>query len=161
MCCYDSRGVKMPVRSRSVLIDNSVGRIFTNTANSLPSDASKLIAGSRIQTKVLAASRTARIQPANNIGRGFYFSDNALVVQVVLSARIAAKGQDAQIRLKKGSSDYESASTINTYTLGENAKINTINVSIAVTAGETIYIDVVQGGSSRPGNGLSIRLNHY
>jgi hypothetical protein len=153
----------MPIRTRSILIDNTLGKIFTGVANSGTTDVSKLIAGTKIQNKGVSAPSKNNIVAATNIGdgKGVYFSADSLIVQVVLKASRAPKGRAVQVRLKKGSSGYDSSTTVDTYSLSADSTSATINTNISIAAGESVFADVVQGGSTSPGQGLSIAYNYY
>jgi hypothetical protein len=153
----------MPTRTRSILIDNTLGKIFTGVANSGTTDVSKLIAGTKIQNKGVSAPSKNNIVAATNIGdgKGVYFSADSLIVQVVLKASIAPKGRAAQVRLKKGSDGYSNSTVIDTYSLPANSVSATINTNISILAGQSVFADVVQGGSTTPGQGLSIAYNYY
>ncbi len=153
----------MTRRTRSILVDSTLGRIFTNVVSSAASDASKLIAGTKTQRVSFTSPRTMIARVLSNAGAsglGLRFSNNALITSVVMNTAGEPTGRDLQIQLKKGSS-YATSTAIGTFTLTAGSKVSTNAVAISITAGESIFMDIIQVGSVKPGTGLSVDLNFY
>ena len=151
-------------RTRSVLIDNTLGRIFRNVTSSASGTAANLIAGSKIESAAITSGTRTVARPTNNIGngKGIFFAGGALITSINLTARGAPVGyinaNSIVTRVKVGAS-YETAESVGDYAL--QTKSITTSTAITVNAGHSVYFDIIQVGSIKPGTGFGVRLNFY
>ena len=152
----------MARRTRSILVDNTLGKIFTNTDVVTTTDASKLIAGTKIQSSTISASSKTTAIVAKNIGTGvgIPFANNGLITNVTLSATSACAGQSIIVAIKVGST-YNTSTTATTVSLPVNSYSASTAASVSVQAGQNVYLDITQVGTTKPGVGLSVRLDYY
>ena len=149
-------------RTRSILIDNTLGKIFTNVESSTSTDSSKLIAGSKLQSFTYAATTTATAVVAKNIGTGtgVPFPNNGLIVACRLGVSVAPLGRTINVAIRVGS-NYATSNVATTLSLPINALSSTTVLAINIQSGQFLYFDVTQVGNVRPGSGLSIKLDYY
>lgn len=146
-------------RTRSVLIDNTLGRIFRNVTSVSSASAANLIAGLKLESSAIAAARRTTARPTLNLGNsGIFFVGGGLINLVNLSAATAPAGQPIIVRLRVGV-DYESSTENSQYQLlGTTANFP---VTITVPAGHSVFFDIVQVGSVKAGAGVGVRLSFY
>lgn len=150
-------------RTRSILVDSTLGKIFTNTESVATAEINDLIAGTKLQTKSFQASKKTAVrvlQNAGATGTGLNFATNSLITSVEMGVATAPKGSDIQIQIKTGT-DYDTASTVGTYTLLANQKSSTTATSISVAENNSIFMDIIQAGSTSPGIGLAVKFKYY
>lgn len=152
----------MPRRIRSILIDNTLGKIYTNVDTTLSTDSSKLIAGTKLQSFTYAATTTATAVVARNIGTGtgVPFPNNSLIVSGRLGVSAAPLGRTIIVAIRVGS-NYATSTVATTLSLPINALSSTTVLAINIQSGQFLYFDVTQVGNVRPGSGLSIKLDYY
>lgn len=151
-------------RTRSLLIDATLGKIFMNTNQVTPSDPSKLIAGTKLQTTIISAPKTVSPKVANNLGltgTGKKFPNGGLLTQADLKVVAPPLGSSIIVVLRKGDT-YETSEVIATLEIlsGLTAS-NSQNLAVTLAPNQAIFMDVSQVGVLRPGKGLSITLRHY
>lgn len=149
-------------RTRSILIDNTVGKIFTNVGSSASTDSSKLIAGTKLQSYTYSASRSSTTVVARNIGiaTGVPFPNNGLIASGTLSISSVPTGRAINVDVKVGST-YATSTVATTISLPINTFTATSNLAISIQSGQFLFFDVTQVGNIRPGAGLSIKLDYY
>lgn len=149
-------------RIRSILIDNTLGKIFTNVETSTSTDSSKLIAGTKLQSFTYAATTTATTVVAKNIGTGtgVPFPNNGLIVAGRLGVSVAPTGRAINVAIRVGST-YATSTVATTLSLPVSALSATTNLAINIQSGQFLYFDVTQVGNIKPGNGLSVKLDYY
>lgn len=154
----------MTRRTRSFLIDNTLGKVFTGVTGTADSTPDKLIAGTKLLVKSLATNKSVQVVPIRNLGvgtPGMYLSaSNSLVTRIDLSVSQTATGNSIIIRVRKGTS-YDTSEIISDYELPALAGTVGFNTAINVASTETLYFDIAQSGSTRRGAGLSIRVSYY
>lgn len=152
----------MPRRSRSILVDTTIGKIFTNVQSVSAADASNLIAGTQTKRGGFSSPKTQTTRLTSNLGgkSGFYFPVSGVVTEVSLTSVIAPKGAAVQVNLKRGTT-YESSTIVGTYTLAELTTSSTTSTAITVSAGDNFYVDIVSVGTTVPGSGLEVRFKYY
>lgn len=149
-------------RTRSVLVDNTIGRIFRNVVSVSQATAASVIAGAKLTTKSISGGR-AVLKVQNNIGgKGIFMIGGGVVTQLIFKLTKAPRGSDAAIRVKKGT-NYAEATTVGDYTIPQASSgvTQTYNVSITLAAGETLYFDIVQVGSITAGTGITLTVGFY
>lgn len=152
-------------RTRSVLVDNTIGRIFRNVSTVSQATAASVIAGDKLAQRLLNGG-TSNIRVQNNVGgRGLFFIGGALVTQLIFSNRFSSRGSPVVINVKKGTT-YALATLIGNYeipplTAQRQGSSATFAVSITLAAGESLFFDVVSVGNVFPGTGLSILAGFY
>lgn len=153
----------MTKRTRSVIIDNTSGKIFKDVADTALANASNLIATSRVQQAAFTAPGTSICKVVSNIGisgLGLQFPSGIIIIGVALSVSVEPLGTAIQVRLKQGST-YGTSTNIGTYQIASAASSSTSSINVSVAAGNKIYADVLQVGSIRSGSGLSILITYY
>lgn len=152
----------MPRRVRSILIDNTLGKIYTNVDSTLSTDSSKLIAGTKLQSYTYAANIRSNAVVARNIGTGtgVFFPNRGLIVVGRLGVTVAPLGRTINVDIKVGST-YATSTVAATLSLPINSLASTTNLVVNVQSGQSLYFDVTQVGNVRPGTGLSIKLDYY
>ena len=149
----------MPLRTRSLLMDNTIGKIYTNVGATSEVNSSKLIAGTSLKSYVLSSKTSTRV--ANNLsGTGFPFASSGLIQTVTLSVSTAPVGASIIVALKKGTA-YANSTTSATANIASGVKTGNTSISLNVSAGEFIFFDVTQVGSTSSGQKLSIRLDYF
>lgn len=153
----------MTRRTRSILVDANIGKIFINTSQVTPDDPSKLIAGTKLESTVISSPKKRNLVVANNLGstgRGRVFPTGALLTSVAASVRPGPLGSDLVINVKVGE-EYETSSIISVLTIEQGTLSTSSNVSVIIPAEQAVYLDIVQVGSTRPGQNLSVTLKYY
>jgi len=71
----------MARRKRGLLIDSTLGKVWSNIDDVASGNASLLIAGTKLQSKVFSQSSTTVVNAATNLGSGpgLYFPTQTLV----------------------------------------------------------------------------------
>jgi hypothetical protein len=154
----------MAQRTRSILIDNTLGKIFTGVDAVSSANASNLIAGTQVSSRGVSSPATTTVAVTKNLGggSGIYFPHVGIIKNVIITAYSAPVGAAIVISLKKSSSsDYTTSTQVATFTLPVSTRTVTIPCSISFEAGSYFFIDVTQTGSTKPGTGLSVQLQHY
>lgn len=153
----------MTRRTRSLLIDNTFGKIFTGITKTSEGGADKLIAGTKLLTKSITQNQRFIVVPTNNLGNGQGLTlspSESLLTQIRINVFLASSGQPVIISLLKGTS-YATSTQLETYQLAAGAKTVSYNVSHQILAGEKIFVNIIQSGSSRRATGLSLNFVYY
>jgi len=156
----------MPRRTRSLLIDASLGKIFAGAADSSSATAANLIGGSTlksIQRNYFTGNTLAKV--TNDVATRTTFPANAIITAVKVMVNTAPgsyqpTGSSIIVRLKTGLT-YETSTSVGNVSLPALTTSATTATSIVVVAGHTLYWDIIQVGSTRPGIGLSITPFYY
>lgn len=159
----------MPRRTRSMLVDNTIGKIYTNVSETSGATAANIIAGTALKSSTIQPikSTTGAVTcvVANNLsGGGIAFATAGLLTRVTLSAVTAPKGQSIIVLLKTGSASYTSltqVASVQLGTLATTATTTTAPFPINIAAGQYLYFDISQVGTGSPGAGLTIRVDYY
>lgn len=152
----------MPRRTRSILLDNTLGKIYTGTSDST-TDPTKLIAGSVAKYANITSSRDAAVRIAYNLGltgKGIVFPVASTVTKITLTTNTAPTGAAIVVAVKTGTS-YSTATQQATYSIAPGTTVSVNTVNIAIPAGGSIFTDVTQIGSLNQGTGLSIQYEYY
>ena len=153
----------MTRRTRSFLIDNSFGKIFTGVRNTTEGSADKLIAGTKLLNKSITQSKKVTVVPTLNIGNGqglILSASDSLLTQIRISVVAASAGQGVSILVLKGES-YETSTQLGTYELAIGSKLVQHSVSHQISSGERLFVNIVTAGSIRRATGLSITFFYY
>lgn len=153
----------MTRRTRSFLVDNTIGKIFTGVTNVAQAAPDKLIAGTKLLVKSLSTSISVQAVPVKNLGNGkglFLSSGGALVTKIAVSVSTTARGQPIIVVARKGVA-YDSSTEIGTYTLPINTNVAEFPIQVQLDSTESLFFDVTQVGSNRRGSGLTIRVSYY
>lgn len=158
-------------RTRGVLIDTTIGKVFNGVANTSAANAYTLIAGS--QSKLTQFVRSGNAAVALNINGGILFTSTTLITAYEATVDFSPAVQGIVMKLKTGST-YDTSSivaTINlpttkTYvpagrTVPATGARSIATVSINVTAGNRIFWDITQIGIGVPGANLTVKLTYY
>lgn len=150
-------------RTRSVLVDNTIGSIFRNITTVSQAGPSSTIAGAKLTTKSISGG-SASLKIQNNIGgKGIFLIGGGLITQLIFNIKRTPKGSPVLVWVRKGTT-YLNSTVIGEYTLLESVTASvsqTQSVNINVAPGETMYFDVTQTGSIYPGAGLSVLIGYY
>lgn len=162
-------------RTRSVLIDGFLGKIFTSVTDSAVVDASKVIAAPTLKTYQWSpATATTTTILALNIAQatGITFPQGAILASVTLTAVTAPTTYfpgiaGISIQIKKGTS-YATSTIVGTFSLLSGSTSQTYPLTSAVygsaitlAAGNSIFVDIVKVGSVTPGAGFGFKLGYY
>jgi hypothetical protein len=156
----------MPRRTRSLLIDASLGKIFAGASDSLSATAANLIGGSTlksIQRNFGTSGILAKV--TNDVITRTPFPANAIITAVKVMVNTAPgsyqpTGSSIIITLKTGLT-YATSTSVGDVSLPALTTSATTATSISILAGYTLYWDIIQVGSIRPGIGLSITPYYY
>jgi hypothetical protein len=152
----------MARRTRGLLIDSTLGKVWSNIDDVASGNASLLIAGTKLQSKVFSQSSTTVVRAATNLGlgTGFYFPTQTLITSVGLTLTVS-KNRTANINItvKSSADTYANASTLGTYTISKSNSSQSATTSLSVAAGSYVYFDLTTGDANA--QGLSITLNYY
>jgi len=153
----------MTRRTRSLLIDNTFGKIFTGISKTSEGAADKLIAGTKLLTKSITQNQRFVVVPVNNLGNGqglILSASESLLTQIRISVFVASSGQPVSILLLKGTS-YATSTQLGTYSLAAGSKVASFNVSHQILSGEKLFVNIIQSGSTRRATGLSLSFIYY
>lgn len=153
----------MTRRTRSLLIDNTFGKIFTGVSKTSDGTADKLIAGTKLLTKSITQSQRFVVVPTLNLGNGqglILSASDSLLTQIRISAYSASSGQAVSISVLKGAS-YETATQLGIYQLAAGSKTILHSVSHQILSGERIFVNIITSGSTRRATGLSLTFIYY
>ena len=163
-------------RIRSILVDNALGKVFTNVDDSAIIDASNVIAAPVMKTYQWSpASTSAKTIVAKNIGggTGINFPGGALLKKITLTAVVAPKGDPINVVVKKGTSYATSIiigginESINYYSLFAStlnppgSKTSTYPLEVTLAAGDSIFIDIIKVGTTYSGAGFGFQLGYF
>lgn len=148
-------------RVRNFLIDNTIGKVFTNVQNVSAANASNIIAGTKLQSKIISSTASTVMRITKMLGNtGIYFPSDSLVTTAVIKLSKAATASGTSIGIKVGTS-YTTATLINTTSISANAANTTITLNSTVPAGQYMYIDILSVPSAGAGLGFNITVNFY
>lgn len=153
----------MTRRTRSFLIDNTVGKIFTNVQTTSGAGADKLIAGTKLLVRTIAAAARIQAVPTLNLGGGLGIllsPNNAILTRIDIGAATAPGGQPLIISARIGTS-FASSVEFGTYELPMNIKSAGYVVAKQFQPGEYLYVNILQTGTTRRAAGLSVRFSYY
>ena len=151
-------------RIRNFLIDNTLGKIFTNVQTVNSANASNLIAGTKLQTKTVSTGNSVTLRITNNISNiGFYFPTDSLLTTATLRLSKAAKVSNTKLRFRSGTTYASSVIIADNVSIPINTLITTVSLNTLVNAGNYVYVDVINASplASSAGNGLSVILSYY
>jgi hypothetical protein len=152
-----------------VLVDNTIGKIYTNVSQTSGATAANIIAGTALKSATIQPIRSTTgpvscTVAINLSGGGIAFATAGLLTRVTLSAVTAPTGKSIIVLLKTGAAAYTSLTTVASVQLGTNATTATANTApfpINIAAGQYLYFDISQVGTVSPGAGLTIRVDYY
>jgi hypothetical protein len=150
-------------RIRKTLIDNTLGKIFTNIQTISSANASNIIAGTKLQSKNLNTGRSIRLRTINNLGNsGFYFPTDSLLTTVTLRLHQSSKAP-TKLRFRAGSSISSTVIIADNVTIPANTLLITVDINAFVDAGNYVYVDITETSpfNSATGYGLGLSLNYY
>lgn len=150
-------------RMRSILIDSTLGKIFTNTASVQDADASKLIAGTKLNSTTVATIKGVVAKLTKNLSArpsGVKFVAGALITKLTLSLTTPAAGQAIVFEFKVGLT-YETSTLLGTDSINPGSVVKVSTVSWVIPVNYGVYIDIVQVGSTKPGSGVSVQFSYY
>ena len=157
-------------RLRSILVDNTIGKIYTNVADTTSVTPVNLIAGSVLKTVSKPQPiMSSNIIKANNLGLAGIgpFASVGLITLVTLTAATAptglglvSNGGDVSIVLKQGTT-YSTSVIVGTYSLLATFRNTPTVASISLAVGDYIYVDIIKVGDKTPGKGLTVQLGYY
>lgn len=150
-------------RSRSLLIDTTIGKIFTNTPSIQAADASKLIAGTKIASASISTSRGTTAKITKNLSGnafGIRFPSGGLITSVTITASVAPVGRSIIIVVKAGTT-YDNSVQIFTDELASTFTRRVVPVALTIPIGSNVYVDITQVGIAKPGAGVGIQFSYY
>ena len=152
----------MVQRVRSILVDNTLGKIFTGANTVSNATAANLIAGTQKNIKTFSSAATTTMRVANNLfgGTGVSIGSNGVIVSVTLTAATAPVGSNTVINLKKGNT-YSNSSVVGTYSMSSNSPIVLYSTTLNFSSSDNFFVDITQVGSTKSGSGLGVQLGYY
>lgn len=154
----------MARRTRSFIIDNTLGRIFTGAVSVEATTPANLIAGQKSLSKSLTSKNTTPTKVVKNIGNtpvGLTLDGaSGLVNQVTLTCATPPKGSSIVVVVRKGET-YDTSSAVATVQLPALMTSSATVVNIPYSTPESFFFDVTQIGSVFRGVGLSVTLTYY
>ena len=164
------------MRSRSFLVDNTLGKLFTNIPTTSQANATNVIAGTTLLGKSIAQSNTYVGRPVNGLLLGTLGVKGLLIGVKVSCYTIGryAPFQDTVFKIKYGTTGYANATElVNTdpttgyrwvlpkevTTVSYPKVAGTYPIGFSWSNSETFWIDIsqVSGGIK----GLAINLQYY
>jgi len=151
----------MTRRTRSILIDATLGKMFTGAADTSTATAANLIAGSTLRnTQINYGTNVTAAKVVTNAFKTLTFPSNALITSVKVSIdtknSTAAQsiGSSIIITLRTGLT-YATSTSVGTVSLAALTTSQTTIISISIAADSSLFADITQVGSTKPGRGLS------
>lgn len=152
----------MTRRTRSILVDSTIGKIFYNTSST--GTVANLIAGTKISNKGFTSGKKTILKITSNLSGsllGLQFPGDSLVTEVKITLATAPTGQAVILKVRTGPTS-DNTTDAATFTIPIGSKTLTIPTSISVSAGEGIFIDVLQiGTGTSAGKGLNVTFYYY
>lgn len=151
-------------RIRNFLIDNTLGKIFTNVQTVNSANASNLIAGTKLQTKTVSTGNNVTLRISNNISNvGFYFPTDSLLTTASLRLSKAAKVSNTKLRFRSGTTYASSVIIEDNVSIPANTSITTVTLNEFVSAGNYVFVDIIDASplAASAGAGLSVILSYY
>jgi hypothetical protein len=163
----------MTRRTRSILMDTTLGKIFTGAADTSTATAANLIAGTTLRSTQRNFGISSTVVALKlNVITSLPFPANAFITSVKVKVndmypinsasaiRCQPAGSSIIVTLKTGLT-YETSTSAGNVSLPALTTSATTVTSIVVVAGYTLYWDIIQIGSTRAGTGLSITPFYY
>ena len=164
------------MRTRSFLVDNTLGKLFTNTAASSLANSSNVIAGTKIQTKTISQGNLVIGKAVNGLSLGTLGASGLLVGVSVSSFALGTSTpyQDSIFKIKYGTTGYANATELlNTdptvgykWVLPYTSNVvtypkisGTYPIAFNWSNNEIFYVDITQ--VTRNVKGLSLTLTYY
>lgn len=149
-------------RIRNLLIDNTLGKVFTNVARVTDVDASKLIAGIKLQSKTIKPGNvTTAVRVTKNLGgTGIYFPTASLVTDATVIFAKAPSNAGTSVVFKAGAT-YDTATTVGTISIASQAVNTAVTLNATIAAGQYLFVDIATAAATGSGFGISIIANYY
>ena len=151
----------MTRRTRSILIDATLGKMFTGAADTSTATAANLIAGSTLKNIQLNyGTNVTNAKVVTNAFKNIAFPSNAIItsVKVMVDTKNAtaaqAAGSSIIITLRTGLT-YATSTSVGTVSLAASTTSQTTITSISIAADSILFADITQVGSTKAGRGLS------
>jgi hypothetical protein len=151
----------MTRRTRSILIDATLGKMFTGTADLSTATAANLIAGStlrNVQNNYGTSVTTAKV--VTNAFKALSFPSNSIITSVKVMTNTGSTGASIILTLKTGTT-YATSTSVGTVSLAASTSSATTSITISVAAGDSLFADITQVGSTKPGGGLSYTAYYF
>lgn len=156
----------MTRRTRSILIDATIGKMFTGTADLSTATAANLIAGStlrNVQNNYGTSVTTAKV--VTNAFKALSFPSNSIITSVKVMTNTGSTyyqntGASIILTLKTGTT-YATSTSVGTVSLAASTSSATTSITISVAAGDSLFADITQVGSTKPGGGLSYTAYYF
>lgn len=157
----------MTRRTRSILLDGNLSRMFAGISNSTNATPDKIIAGSKPLTSITYIKPKSSPLTVVTATKGTRFASAGMISSITYTfdskspTTASPNGRAVIVRLRKVSSNGTSTNIAN-YSLPVNVNSGTITTdTISIVAGDSFFWDVIQIGTSRPGSGLFITKTYY
>ncbi len=149
-------------RIRSVLMDNTLGRIFTNIEAPSKAMPANLLAGTKLSTLSFSGNKKGLVRVANNIGTttGMKFLQRSQIVKIRAYVTLFGRGGDVVINVRKGTS-YVDSTVISTLSILDASTATELPVLITVEIGEKLFVDIVSVPTVKIPSGFAINFDYY
>jgi hypothetical protein len=152
-------------RTRSFLFDSGI--LYVNVDVVSNANSITTAAGSTASKKI----KTVEIKPYASVvqvvtGTNEWYLNNNIVITNILStlrgpSNFAPQGRDMIVVLRKKHASNGNTTTFQTITITKATTSKTVDTSLTALAGDRIYFDVTQVGSTIPGQGLKLDITYY
>ena len=159
----------MTRRTRKFLLDNTTGTAYTNISDVTGAPLSSVAAGLRPRTSRIAISGAGR-PVAKLTGNKAVFTRAALLISSVYlevtdargarTALASPAGGPIDVKLRKIDS-LNVSSILETYSITSGNTSSTYSTSLNILNTDTVFIDVTEVGTIRPGTGLNVVITFY
>lgn len=153
----------MTRRTRSMLLDASIGKIFTNTNQITPTDPSKLIAGTRLLSASIVNRGISSARITNNLSgkaEGLRFISGAVITSTTVSLTTATLGQSLKFDIRVGTS-YDTSTIILSDELLPSVKTKLLTTVISVPSNNSLYVDIIQVGTINTGRSFGLQFTYF
>jgi hypothetical protein len=158
-------------RRRSFIIDNTQGKVFYNTTNSISFTADLVAASVAVKSQPIFVKPPGYSVSTVNAIYGWTATGNTVLTTikmdcistnpaVIPNSTVGPTGQNLVIGMRKISST-GTYTSLGSFNIPAGSYTSNTTVNYYINTGDSIYIDVTQVGSGNPGQGLKVTLYYY
>ena len=154
----------MASRTRSIILDNTLSKVYKQVVTPGAATPANVIAGTALKSATLfSLARTATAVKANNLGgrtNGLIFPGTSIIKTFKVAVTSAASGGPITVVFKVGTT-YATSVVVYTATLAQSVLTANTEAAILIDPNYNMYVDVTTIGTTRPGSGLSASIDYY
>jgi hypothetical protein len=151
-------------RVRNFLIDNTLGKVFTNVQNITAANATNIIAGTKLQSRLLSTGAAVPLRIVNNLSNiGLIFPTDSIITTIKVSLLKSTTWPTTRLRIKSGTSYSTATTVVPSISIPVNSLTVTSTVNLNIPAGNYVYVDIIDASPvpTSAGAGLSVTFNFY